>query len=342
MATSTKFHQINQFVSRVERATNAAHLSWMQRFADRINTLIIVPLDTDCPAMIQTAYTALAAAVTNEDNCYKIITRSELTDQIHDADQARDNTFIGLRTMVEALQRVGTAQQKESATRVLLAIKDYNIRTDDRYELESTNISQLIQQLEGVMASDCTTLGITALVSQLKTENEAVGTLISQRNEEQAGIDPSALRATRQQSDTLYVETVMIVNAFAVTQWEVGQSPYDHAIDVVNQDQDYYIQHVFTKTQLKKVKIGSGDLYFYYTGSETWRKAIEEHPDDNEGWTATQDNEVVYQDQTLMNGDAAVDSEAKVDPNGTYSLATPEDGQQSGGDGGEVTPVTPE
>ena len=225
MATTTKLHQINQFVSRVERATNAAHLSWMQRFADRINTLIIVPLDTDCPAMIQTAYTALAAAVTNEDNCYKIITRSELTDQIHDADQARDNTFIGLRTMVEALQRVGTTQQKESATRVLLAIKDYNIRTDDRYELESTNISQLIQQLEGVMASDCTTLGITALVSQLKTENEAVGTLISQRNEEQAGIDPSALRAARQQSDTLYVETVMIVNAFAVTQWEVGQSP---------------------------------------------------------------------------------------------------------------------
>ena len=47
MATTTKFHQINQFVSRVERATNAAHLSWMQRFADRINTLIIVPLDTD-------------------------------------------------------------------------------------------------------------------------------------------------------------------------------------------------------------------------------------------------------------------------------------------------------
>ena len=270
------------------------HLEWKQR------TLLCSRIATG-----QTAYTALAAAVTNEDNCYKIITRSELTDQIHDADQARDNTFIGLRTMVEALQRVGTTQQKESATRVLLAIKDYNIRTDDRYELESTNISQLIQQLEGVMASDCTTLGITALVSQLKTENEAVGTLISQRNEEQAGIDPSALRAARQQSDTLYVETVMIVNAFAVTQWEVGQSPYDHAIDVVNQDEDYYIQHVFTKTQLKKVKIGSGDLYFYYTGSETWRKAIEEHPDDNEGWTATQDNEVVYQDQTLMNGDAA-------------------------------------
>ena len=90
------------------------------------------------------------------------------------------------------------------------------------------------------------------------------------------------------------------------------------------------------------MKIGSGDLYFYYTGSETWRKAIEEHPDDNEGWTATQDNEVMYQDQTLMNGDAAVDSEAKVDPNGAYSLATPDDGQQSGGDGGEVTPVTPE
>ena len=343
MATIEKFKQINAFINRASKAPNAGHLSWMKKFKERMQTLIVTTLGQDCPAMVSDVYTRLSAAVVTEDDCYRIITRSPLTEQIAQADTTRDNTFIGLKTMVEALSRVGTAAQKDAAPRVLQAIRDYQVSTTENYELESTHIEQLIQVMEiNPLSADCATLGITALVAQLKSENQQVQALISQRSEEQAGIDTSALPRARQATDLLYVEAVMIINAHAISQWEQGESPYDYAISVINEDEDYYIQHVFTKTQLKKVKIGSGDLYFYYTGSETWRKAIEEHPDDNEGWTATQDNEVVYQDQTLMNGDAAVDSEAKVDPNGTYSLATPDDGQQSGGDGGEVTPVTPE
>jgi hypothetical protein len=83
----------------------------------------------------------------------------------------------------------------------------------------------------------------------------------------------------------------MIVNAFAITQWEVGESPYDYAIGIINQDEEYYIQHVFPKAKLKKVKI-TDEISFYFTGSETWTKAIENHPEDNEGWTATEDAEV--------------------------------------------------
>ncbi len=336
MSTSSKFTQINPFVNRLSHATNAAHLSWMERFTDRVNTLIVTVLGQDCPALISQSYTALAAALQYEDDCYKIITRSELSDQIREADQVRDNTYIGLRTMIEALQRVGTAQQKESATRVLLAMKDYGIRTDARYEVESTNIAQLIQQLEGALSTDCTTLGLTALVSQLKTENQTVIDLISQRNEEQAGVDPSALRTARQQSDAVYTEAVMIINAFAITQWEVGQSPYDHAIDVVNQDQDYYIQHVFSKPKFKKVKIGD-DLYFYFTGSETWGEAIEEHPEENEGWSVSVDDEVMYQEQRLLDADdQPVAATAKPDETAVYHLEEASDG------GDDVTPVTPE
>ena len=40
---------------------------------------------------------------------------------------------------------------------------------------------------------------------------------------------------------------VTAINAYAVTQSEGGQSPYDQCIDYVNSDQDYYVQHVFTK-----------------------------------------------------------------------------------------------
>ena len=248
MALTERFKQIEPFVGKMQRAPHAAHLSWMQRFQERVGTLIVTELGQDCPAMIVSQNTALVAAVTAEDEAYRTITRSPLSDQIAEADQVRDNTFVGLRTMVEALGRVGTAAQKEAAVRVLQAMRDYQVSVTENYELESTHIAQLIQQLEvSPLADDCTTLAVTALVSQLKTENQQVQTLIAQRNEQQAGIDAQAMQRARQAADLVYVETVMVINAFAVVEQQQGASPYDHAIDVVNQDQEYYVQQVFPR-----------------------------------------------------------------------------------------------
>ena len=335
MAT-TRFHQINAFVNKASHAPHAAHLSWMQRFQERVQTLIVTELGQDCPAMIISQNTALVAAVQAEDEAYRTITRSPLTEQIAGADQLRDNTYIGLRTMVEALGRVGTAAQKEAAPRVLQAMRDYQVSTSENYELESTHIAQLVQQLEvQPLSDDCTTLAITALVSQLKTENQQVQTLIAQRNEQQAGIDAQAMQRARQQSDLVYVETVMVINAFAVVEQQQGASPYDHAIDVVNQDQEYYVQHVFPKAKLKKVKI-TDEISFYFTTNETWKKAAEQHPEENAGWTVTEDDELLYQTQRLLDAQGnAVDATKKVDDTKQYQLEQPAEGS-------DVTPVTPE
>ena len=334
MAT-TRFKQINAFINKANHAPHAAHLSWMQRFQERVGTLIVTELGEDCPAMIVSQNTALVAAVQAEDEAYRTITRSPLSDQIAEADQVRDNTFVGLRTMVEALGRVGTAAQKEAAPRVLQAMRDYQVNISEGYELESTHIAQLIQQLEvSPLADDCTTLAVTALVSQLKTENQQVQTLIAQRNEQQAGIDSQAMQRARQAADLVYVETVMVVNAFAVVEQQQGVSPYDHAIDVVNQDQEYYVQQVFPRG-VKKLKI-TANIYFSYYQGETWREAVDEGLQSNEGWTVTADDEVLYQQRRLLDKQGEpVDAATKVEA-GQYSL------EAEAQDGGDVTPVTPE
>ena len=335
MAT-TRFHQINAFINKASHAPHAAHLSWMQRFQERVQTLIVTELGQDCPAMIVSQNTALVAAVQAEDEAYRTITRSPLSDQIAEADQVRDNTFVGLRTMVEALGRVGTAAQKEAAPRVLQAMRDYQVNISEGYELESTHIAQLIQQLEvQPLSDDCTTLAVTALVSQLKTENQQVQTLIAQRNEQQAGIDAQAMQRARQAADLVYVETVMVINAFAVVEQQQGVSPYDHAIDVVNQDQEYYVQQVFPRG-VKKLKI-TANVYFSYYQGETWREAVDEGLQSNEGWTVTADDEVLYQQRRLLDKQGEpVDAATKVEA-GQYSLEA-----EAQPDGGDVTPVTPE
>ena len=338
MAYTERFKQIEPFVGKMQRAPHAAHLSWMQRFQERVGTLIVTELGQDCPAMIVSQNTALVAAVQAEDEAYRTITRSPLSDQIAEADQVRDNTFVGLRTMVEALGRVGTAAQKEAAPRLLQAMRDYQVNISEGYELESTHIAQLIQQLEvSPLADDCTTLAVTALVSQLKTENQQVQTLIAQRNEQQAGIDSQAMQRARQAADLVYVETVMVINAFAVVEQQQGVSPYDHAIDVVNQDQEYYVQQVFPRG-VKKLKI-TANVYFSYYQGETWREAVDEGLQSNEGWTVTTDDEVLYQQRRLLDKQGEpVDAATKVEA-GQYSLEAAPD---SSADGGDVTPVTPE
>ena len=339
MAYTERFKQIEPFVGKMQRAPHAAHLSWMQRFQERVGTLIVTELGQDCPAMIVSQNTALVAAVQAEDEAYRTITRSPLSDQIAEADQVRDNTFVGLRTMVEALGRVGTAAQKEAAPRVLQAMRDYQVNISEGYELESTHIAQLIQQLEvSPLADDCTTLAVTALVGQLKTENQQVQTLIAQRNEQQAGIDAQAMQRARQAADLVYVETVMVINAFAVVEQQQGVSPYDHAIDVVNQDQEYYVQQVFPRG-VKKLKI-TANVYFSYYQGETWREAVDEGLQSNEGWTVTADDEVLYQQRRLRDKQGEpVDAATKVEA-GQYSLEA--EAQPAPDDGGEVTPVVPE
>ena len=338
MAT-TRFKQINAFINKANHAPHAAHLSWMQRFQERVGTLIVTELGQDCPAMIVSQNTALVAAVQAEDEAYRTITRSPLSDQIAEADQVRDNTFVGLRTMVEALGRVGTAAQKEAAPRVLQAMRDYQVNISEGYELESTHIAQLIQQLEvSPLADDCTTLAVTALVGQLKTENQQVQTLIAQRNEQQAGIDAQAMQRARQAADLVYVETVMVINAFAVVEQQQGVSPYDHAIDVINQDQEYYVQQVFPRG-VKKLKIANNVYFSYYQG-ETWREAVDEGLQSNEGWTVSADDEVLFQQRRLLDKQGEpVDAATKVEV-GQYSLEA--EAQVAPDGGGDVTPVTPE
>ena len=339
MALTERFKQIEPFVGKMQRAPHAAHLSWMQRFQERVGTLIVTELGQDCPAMIISQNTALVAAVQAEDEAYRTITRSPLTEQIAEADQVRDNTYIGLRTMVEALGRVGTAAQKEAAPRVLQAMRDYQVSTSENYELESTHIAQLIQQLElQPLSDDCTTLSITALVGQLKTENQQVQTLIAQRNEQQAGIDAQAMQRARQASDLVYVETVMVINAFAVVEQQQGVSPYDHAIDVVNQDQEYYVLHVFPRG-VKKLKITTNVYFSYYQG-ETWREAVDEGLESNEGWTVSADDEVLYQQRRLLDKQGEpVDAATKVEA-GQYSLEA--EAQPAPQPDSDVTPVVPE
>ena len=180
-------------------------------------------------------------------------------------------------------------------------------------------------------------------MATLKTENDTTEQYLALRQEERAQQDPKAMTKAREATDEAYVLTVQVINAFTITDEQHGVSPYDTCIDNINSDQEYYIQHVFTKDKkLKTLKI-TDEAVFSYVQGETWATAIEEHPQENAGWSVSNDDldHVLFGEQLLKKDDEAVDATSKVVTTGTYTLEGDEGGGDEGG-GGEVTPVTPE
>ena len=258
MANIITFKQIKSILGRVGNQSHKTHLLWMKTFRDRVTDNVITPMGDSCPALISDAFSSFDTAVTHEDQTAIIIQKSQHTEEIEKADDVRDNTWLGIKTMAEALLRVGTDVQKAAAKRFLDSASAHKIGISQKYEIETESIRQFIQQCEGTLAADVATLGLTSLIAQLKQENETVHTLIQQRNTEAAGVDPTAMQTAREQTDAAYKQLVILINAFAITTWANGQSPYDTCIDLVNSDIDYYERHVFSKKK-KSDDDGSDD-----------------------------------------------------------------------------------
>ncbi len=340
------FKQINQFMGKFVNQSNNRHLSWMTQFKNRCQTEITEAMGQDAPALMRNAITQLNTAVAKEDQTYLLPTYKALSEQIAELDKQRDKKYNAAKQMAQALVNIGTGDQPQYAQDLLAEIEHYRVDTSAGYAEESTQMNQLIQELlTQEWQTKLTALGLKATFDDLSALNTQMQQLIDERNDALSQIPAQAMQTARAASDEAYALTVMVVNAFAVTERQSAGSPYDTFVGHVNQDQDYYVNHVFPKDKLKKVKI-TDDIYFYFSGNQSWAKAIEEYPEDNEGWTATGDAEVYYGEQRLLDAEGQpVDASKKPDVEATYQLEPepqPEPQPDDQGGGGEVTPVTPE
>ena len=141
--------QIPEISRSISRQKNIRHLSWMKRFLERLLQIANPP-----------------ARLANTINAYLVITKSDLTAPIEEADKARDNTYSGMTSMLDFMKRLGTADQQQAAERVIERVNYHNVKISDRYEDENEKIAQLVQDLKGgTLAADIATLNLTATVA---------------------------------------------------------------------------------------------------------------------------------------------------------------------------------
>ena len=235
------YNQIYPIFRLLYRQKNIRHLSWMKRFLERVLQI------ANTPVRLANVINVMQSTVGNEDQAYLVITKSDLTAPIEEADKARDNTFSGMNSMLDFQKRLGTPEQQQAAERVIERVTYHKVSISDKYEDENEKIAQLIQDLKGgSLATDIATLNLTATVTLLEQQNQQVINLMKQRQTDRSTQESNVMAKARAATDAAFEDVVLVLNAFAITEFNGQSSPYDEIIRIINSDINYYSQYVFT------------------------------------------------------------------------------------------------
>ena len=247
------YTQIYPIFSLIARQKHIRHLSWMKRFLERVLQI------ANTPVRLANVINVLQSTVGNEDQAYLVITKSDLTAPIEEADKARDNTFSGMNSMLDFQKRLGTPEQQQAAERVIERVTYHKVNISDKYEDENEKIAQVVQDLKGgSLATDIATLNLTATVTLLEQQNQQVINLMKQRQTDRSTQESNAMAKARAATDAAFEDVVLVLNAFAITEFNGQSSPYDEIIRIINSDINYYSQYVFTNATAAGTGTGTG------------------------------------------------------------------------------------
>ena len=173
----------------------------------------------------------LQAAFEVEDANLKLMTKSELTKLIEKNDAIRDSCYIGYKGVVRGFLALPESDMLTAAEKLWNHIESYKIRTNDQLDKETGMIVNFIDDLEKKYAAEVTTLGLTPLVANMKTANEQVLTLMTDRDTANSTRTVGAMKAARAATDVAYRALVEKVNALALVE---GDTAYASFIDEMN------------------------------------------------------------------------------------------------------------
>ena len=228
----------------------AGFLEYLQQFVKIIRAFAYTEgsAESKLPAKVQPYFTSLASAVAGVDSAYKQSRASELSKKIADEDTRRDNLYKSLVSQVKMYLKFDFDQEMQEAAQLLWnIIKKYNVDPSENYSEESGKLQQMLQELNVNYQAELRLkkLGLETLVKQLETANEAVRTMMSQRNDERMYQVKAALATARKEADEAYHDLVAMLNAAALM--DDNEARFDELISQVNELIKYNRQYVVPK-----------------------------------------------------------------------------------------------
>ena len=170
-----------------------AHFAVMSAFDERV-----APLCEQEP-LLSTWYAAFKSALTHLDTAVKIARSSDYSKQIMKEDTKRDRLYSNGKMTAEMWSELGIEPQATAARAVLHEINIYKIDTKAQYDQQTGLMINFLQPFESAeMQTHLTTLGLTAVFTQMKAANEEVRRLLALRGNERAENAAYDLKSARQ------------------------------------------------------------------------------------------------------------------------------------------------
>ncbi len=215
--------QINNIY--IGRINNGAHFVFVDDVATRAEAN--PTLMAKCPTQVN----ALRNAVTKEDECLKISTKSFHSDKIAEGDQKRGFYYSGYRKAVKGFLNAPLPEMVDAAVILDQQMTDFDIDPQMQIDRETGMMTNFISDLESKYAAQVATLGLTAFVTAMKEANDMVRVNKVERREERAGSITGAMKDARKASEDAYYNLVLFANAIHLLD---GNADTEAFVDYVN------------------------------------------------------------------------------------------------------------
>ena len=217
--------------------TNGAHYNFMEAIYTNLNSILLYgeKLRTELPAF--------KTALDNEDAVLVLSRKSNKTDEIANADKARDNAYVGYKYTVKGFTYLGSGAQYEAAKVLTQHLTDYQIDTQMSLSRQTGLMTNFIEDLESTYSEQVESLGLTPFVT---IDNE------------RAGQTKAAMLAARADTDAAYQTIVDKINALYLVD-TTNTDEYATTIDEINAQIKRYREQELSKKSTKEEDEAAGD-----------------------------------------------------------------------------------
>ena len=199
---------------KVRHLRNATYFQFHTEFKD-----LIAKQGADI-LKIKKQFDAYLPLYKNVDDGLKRINKSSITEQIQEADKARDDIWSGLVDTNRGATKHFDSNIAKAAERLKIVFDTYgNIAVLPLNDQTSLTYN-ILQEFEDNYAEDVKTVGIAQWLSELKERNSTVNNLMKERFDETASKNDVVLKDARAELDSIYNAIVERINAFALVEEE--------------------------------------------------------------------------------------------------------------------------
>lgn len=204
----------------LSRLRNEEHFQFFTSFRDLVLVFTVMGL------RIELLFNLFLAAYTNELMALDVVRKSDISDDLVDADDERDNVFRGMSDAVKSALHHFNADVRAAAKRLQIVLDTYGNLAIKPYDAETGGLNSLINDFTTTYAADVAKVGLNEWVMELQAKNKAFDDLKNNRYSNEVAKTILRMKQERVKTDAIYRQIEERINALIIVEGEAAYAGF--------------------------------------------------------------------------------------------------------------------